>query len=747
MDSQIGSDIAKLLGNLGKSEVSGAKSASSGEAGMAFKRTLAASVQAQAAQTGGKGLPVTSDSEGAAPLASAGVPAAAVAAQRAVEPEPIATTVLPEFDLHVVGAPAERLAVMKFAEEAGLSEEVLAQVFASAEDDSAPTPVGATDLAEAIAGAITQWIATQQTQADRSTSAGGESLSQTADSKGEPATRPEGDTLSKLITPALQVVTQHSGASPAELAEQLAADIKPVLQASVAGGAQSSASAAELSQSIVDVVKPSIALWLNSQGDEVKRADFSIDAVAQNIALTITSELRSVTSELRSVPSLSTTELKRELESAIAQWVKASPSLTGISVSDAWIRDAAQKVAPSVSEWIAVSAVSGRPSDQLVAQISPQVTQALGTLGETTGAASFLSGPGLNAQPPSSAMAANTTGVLVGLEGVSETQLRVVRDNVVAHPQPITLTVMGSELEFGRSAQQALTQVVAPPSRPAAETLVLPQSAATLDRFALRGAGLRPDGVGEITKKVSSLNPDGSKADKIDSMVAVRDLVSARSLELARLASSGDKPLVASSAQQSPFAGLVQGEVGDAAARPVASSEFSLRQSLAGAERAAISDAGRLNQFALNQNTAARELASRHLSEALGQRLAANIAAGHYRLTFNVNPRELGAIDVVMEMRDGRLDAQINASNAVTRDLLGDSLPRLRDALQQNGINLAQLQVGSDSQQGNAQGRQASDEQPADQGREQMRLTDVSDDLVSEDLELGLDLDSVDFWA
>ena len=740
MDSQIGSDIAKLLGNLGKSEVSGAKSASSGEAGMAFKRTLAASVQAQAAQTGGKGLPVTSDSEGAALPASAGVSAAAVAAQHAVEPEPIATTVLPEFDLHVVGAPAERLAVMKFAEEAGLSEEVLAQVFASAEDDSAPIPVGATDLAEAIAGAITQWIATQQTQADRATSAGGESLSQTADSKGEPVTRPEGDTLSKLITPALQVVTQHSGASPAELAEQLAADIKPVLQASVAGGAQSSASAAELSQSIVDVVKPSIALWINSQGDEFKRADVSIDAVAQNIALTISSELRSV-------PSLSTTELKRELEAAVAQWVKASPSLTGISVSDAWIRDAAQKVAPAVSEWIAVSAVSGRQSDQLVAQISPQVTQALGTLGETTGAASFLSGPGLNTQPPSSAMVANTTGVLVGLEGVSETQLRVVRDNVVAHPQPITLTVMGSELEFGRSAQQALTQVVAPPSRPAAETLVLPQSAATLDRFALRGAGLRPDGVGEITKKVSSLNPDGSKADKIDSMVAVRDLVSARSLELARLASSGDKPLVASSAQQSPFAGLVQGEVGDAAARPVASSEFSLRQSLAGAERAAISDAGRLNQFALNQNTAARELASRHLSEALGQRLAANIAAGHYRLTFNVNPRELGAIDVVMEMRDGRLDAQINASNAVTRDLLGDSLPRLRDALQQNGINLAQLQVGSDSQQGNAQGRQASDEQPADQGREQMRLTDVSDDLVSEDLELGLDLDSVDFWA
>ena len=740
MDSQIGSDIAKLLGNLGKSEGSGAKSASSSEAGVAFKRTLAASVQAQAAQAGGKGLPVASGSEGATVPASAGVSAATEAAQRAVEPEPIATTVLPEFDLHVVGAPAGRLAVMKFAEETGLSEEVLAQIFASAGDESAPIPVGDNDLAEAIAGAITQWIAAQQTQGDRATSAGGESSSQTANLKGEPVTRLESDTLSKLITPALQFVSQHSGASPDELAEQLAADIKPVLQASLAGGAQSSALAAGLSQSIVDVVKPSIALWLNSQGDELKRAEVSIDAIAQNVAL-------SITSELRPVPTPTTTELKRELEAAVAQWVKASPSLTGISVSDAWIRDAAKKVAPAVSEWIAASAVSGRHTDQLVAQISPQVTQALRTLSETTGAGSRLNGAALNTQSPSSRMGANAAGVLVGLEGVSETQLRAVRDKVVAHPQPITLTVMGPELESGRSAQQALTQVVAPPSRFVPEALILPQSAATLDRFALRGAGLRPDGVDAMTKTISNLSPDGSKADKIDSMVALRDLVSARSLELAKLASSGDKPLVASGAQQSSFAGLVQGEGGDAAARPVASSEFSLRQSLPGAERAVISDAGRLNQFALNQQTAARELASRHLSEALGQRLAANIAAGHYRLTFNVNPRELGAIDVVMEMRDGRLDAQINASNAVTRDLLGDSLPRLRDALQQSGINLAQLQVGSESQQGNAQGRQASGEQPADQGQEQMRLTDVSDDLVSEDLELGLDLDSVDFWA
>jgi flagellar hook-length control protein FliK len=221
--------------------------------------------------------------------------------------------------------------------------------------------------------------------------------------------------------------------------------------------------------------------------------------------------------------------------------------------------------------------------------------------------------------------------------------------------------------------------------------------------------------------------------------------VSARSLELARLAAASDKPAVTPATQPTPFAGLVQGDVFDAtAARVAGQGDLSFRQALTGS---ALSDAARLNQFTPNQNLAARELAGRQLSEALGQRLAANIAAGHYRLTFNVHPRELGAIDVVMEMRDGRLDAQINTSNAVTRELLGDSLPRLRDALQQSGVNLAHLHVGSDTQQGQSQGREASTNNASAQDQDKMPLAHAESDTVSEDLELGLDLDSIDFWA
>jgi hypothetical protein len=273
-------------------------------------------------------------------------------------------------------------------------------------------------------------------------------------------------------------------------------------------------------------------------------------------------------------------------------------------------------------------------------------------------------------------------------------------------------------------------------------------SQATLDRFALRSAGMRNESVSNTIKTDSVPSTDGVKVANVETVTALRDLVTARTLELARLGAQIEKPVTSSSTAQTPIAGLVPGDGAESsAARLAGQGELSFRQNLPGVDRAGLSDAARSNQFSLNQNPAGREMAGRALSEALGQRLAANIAAGHYRLTFNVNPRELGAIDVVMEMRDGRLDAQINSSNAVTRELLGDSLPRLRDALQQSGINLAQLQVGSESQQGTAQGRNGGAENAERQAADERLLADTAADVVSEDIELGLDLDSVDFWA
>jgi flagellar hook-length control protein FliK len=48
-----------------------------------------------------------------------------------------------------------------------------------------------------------------------------------------------------------------------------------------------------------------------------------------------------------------------------------------------------------------------------------------------------------------------------------------------------------------------------------------------------------------------------------------------------------------------------------------------------------------------------------------------------------------------MQMRGGELEATFGALNPATRDLLQDALPKLREMLQQLGMDVASLNIGS----------------------------------------------------
>ena len=749
MDPQIGTDIAKLLGSLSKSTVSSSSLASGSEAGAAFKRALVASEQAQAAETGGKGLPPASAS--ITPSQEPADPPIATSVASMPDAERVSTTPLPGFDLHVVGEPAERLAVMKYAERAGLSPEVLAQLFPVTDQELVDSSVQGRSLADAVATAIAAWLATNQRQESGSAQIDVESLDQ-------------------LIAPMLAQVTAEGDAQGAASSVNLATQITAGLQALVSSrsGADRFTQNNDLLTRIREVVTPAVAQWAaGSQVDvmaqgENPNAELAVKELANRITQLVAATLSNSQHDVRvaavnpvradstsvnedTVPR--TSGLTAELESAVARWVAQSPISTGNAVSEQWVRDIVQRLAPELAQWRADTESVGRSVQQLSAQIAPELIKAIQAFTENP-----LRSPAaaVAQQVPASTTAPLAT-IPAMLVGASEAEISALRASVVSQPQPIALAIAGAQSDAVQPAPQnlasALAQVMAPTPQPMSEVAVLPQ-AATLDRFALRGVNVTTDGKAEITKTDATVAAEVVKGGKADPVMALRDLVSARSLELARLAAASDKPAVTPATQPTPFAGLVQGDVFDAtAARVAGQGDLSFRQALTGYDRSAVSDAARLNQFTPNQNLAARELAGRQLSEALGQRLAANIAAGHYRLTFNVHPRELGAIDVVMEMRDGRLDAQINTSNAVTRELLGDSLPRLRDALQQSGVNLAHLNVGSDTQQGQSQGREASTNNTGAQDQDKMSLAHAGSDTVSEDLELGLDLDSIDFWA
>ena len=764
MDSQIGSDIAKLLGTLGKSTGSTPQAAPNSDAGTAFKRALAASEQAQARATTGKHLPAASERHQTPPTETS--IANGSAPERTVAAETTAQTALPGFDLLVVGEPVEQSAVLKFAQANGLSSAVLAELFPVGANDAAnpSTPEGA--LAHAVAQVIADWTAANEGTGHPSGAEQTETLAGLA-SAGLPGST--GEALNNAVVALLPGATEDDEANLAGLAQAVAAELQPAIdrwQAQLRAGAAPEGALAQLSalqQKIETAIQPLAAQWMADHPAIAASAGVSADELVAKLADAAVPALTALgpvgegfaaqagmSQQLADTPVSPQPSLASELQAVVARWLEQAPQFERSVVSEQWLRELTGAVTPDITKWMAEAAEVRGNVTQLAANIAPQVAQALQALPIRAGLVHDTA-PTLAAMP-----AAQT----VSLMAATQSELATARASALSNPQPISVAIMGSadgdssERPVVKPLASALMQVMAPATAPAGTLVGLPEttamSQATLDRFALRSAGMRGESLGSAVKPEAAASIDGVKTVNVETVTALRDIVTARTLELARLGAQIDKSVTgsATTGTQTPFAGLAQGEASDtSAARLAGQSDFTFRQNLASLDRAGLSDSARLSQFSLNQNPAGREMAGRALSEALGQRLAANIAAGHYRLTFNVNPKELGAIDVVMEMRDGRLDAQINTTNAVTRELLGDSLPRLRDALQQSGINLAQLQVGSDSQQGSAQGRNGGTDNPEQQIADERLLADAGADVVSEDIELGLDLDSVDFWA
>ena len=89
---------------------------------------------------------------------------------------------------------------------------------------------------------------------------------------------------------------------------------------------------------------------------------------------------------------------------------------------------------------------------------------------------------------------------------------------------------------------------------------------------------------------------------------------------------------------------------------------------------------------------------SRRLTEAVGQRLSAQISKGVWQVELDIHPKSLGRIEIHLEMRGGELEAYFNASKAITRELLQDGMPRLKEELRQHGIETAYLGLGSGNQ-------------------------------------------------
>ena len=145
-----------------------------------------------------------------------------------------------------------------------------------------------------------------------------------------------------------------------------------------------------------------------------------------------------------------------------------------------------------------------------------------------------------------------------------------------------------------------------------------------------------------------------------------------------------------------------------------------------------------LNQSAVNQESLSelRERFTARLSSDLAQRLTAGFKGGAHKLEFDLLPEKLGRIGVRMEYNEGKLEAMISSTSNVTREVLGENLPRLRELMVNSGVNVASLDIDSGSQKSSQQNNPAdnreyaareSTTQESDGDAERLHVLDFSD--------------------
>ncbi len=138
----------------------------------------------------------------------------------------------------------------------------------------------------------------------------------------------------------------------------------------------------------------------------------------------------------------------------------------------------------------------------------------------------------------------------------------------------------------------------------------------------------------------------------------------------------------------------------------VATLDLSGQSNQSGTGGTAASDPS-LNQNPLNMADTYEKLSNQLASE-LSRRMNEQISQGQWKMKFALKPSSLGAVDVSLEMKDGKLAAVLQSDNALTQHLLQHGSQQLKDNLGVLGMNQTSVQIGQGSSSGAGAGGQGS---------------------------------------
>ena len=336
-------------------------------------------------------------------------------------------------------------------------------------------------------------------------------------------------------------------------------------------------------------------------------------------------------------------------------------------------------------------------------------------LDETTLAALF-GDTAIQASPPAELSALNTllvpaaphanpllaTGVQLGV-GLSVSNLATASTlNPLASPAMLTAlagTNPNPDAEAATLTVKGLSELSWQISKPLGQGLAAPlaQTASATDINATDSDALRlqlmlpREAITALTRRLATMSGTGQAvawggltANALAS--ATTGAVQSR-LDLSEFFKA-DGTLVAADAE---VLDAVPGERAPASQAPVAEGARSTSSQLSqsGTASPVASQAGqRLEHY--------QQLADR-LGQALAQRLQSQIERGEWKVQMRMDPVSLGRIDMELDMRAGGLDAVFRTDNPLTRELIAQGLPKLRESLSQSGTAVANVWVNGDS--------------------------------------------------
>ena len=101
------------------------------------------------------------------------------------------------------------------------------------------------------------------------------------------------------------------------------------------------------------------------------------------------------------------------------------------------------------------------------------------------------------------------------------------------------------------------------------------------------------------------------------------------------------------------------------------------------------------------------DIQSKHAAAMMGERVMMMMSQGKQEVEIRLDPAELGSMLIKMQVKQDQVQLHIQTQAGLSKDIIEQNMPRLREQLAQQGIQLSEANVQQQSQQQSQQQRQA----------------------------------------